>query len=98
MFSYAVHLFLNYSEPFFSLATQLFYNSPRIWLPFLTSEQSLVTDAVLKFHTTEVLHSFLVHIVINIMLNHLEEIQEPGMLSFMFALFLICLYSPKVSI
>lgn len=74
---------------FFSLATQLFYNSPRIWLHFLTSEQSLVTDAVLKFHITEVLHSFLVQIVINIMQNHLEEIQEHGMLSFTFALFFL---------
>lgn len=84
-------------QAFFSLATQLFYNSPRIWSPLLTSEQSSVTDAALQFHVTEVLPSFFVHVVIIIMLNHLEEIQERGMLYCMFSLgfLLFSVYSPR---
>lgn len=84
-------------QAFFSLATQLFYNSPRIWSPLLTSEQSSVTDAALKFHVTEVLPSFFVHVVIIIMLNHLEEIQERGTLYCMFSLgfLLFSVYCPR---
>lgn len=87
-------------QVFFSLATQLFYNSPRIWSPLLTSEQSLVTDAALKFHVTKVLRTFLVHVVIIIMLNHLEEIQEHGTLYCMFSLgfLLFSVYSQQVGV
>lgn len=55
---------------------------------------------MLKFYITKALCSFLVHIVIITKLNHLEEIQEHDMLSYMFSLglLLFSVYSQKVNI
>lgn len=91
---------------FFSLATQLLYNLPRIWLPLLTSKQSLARDAVMKFHITKVLCSSLVHYCnftnysYIAMLNHLEEIEVPNEPSYMFSLdfLLFSMYSQNVQI